>query len=112
MEGPGQLLTLQGQLVAQPHHHCGALRHPHLDGPCLWDPGVGEDGPCRAGRASADVDVPPGTPSGVPPSLTGHLSGDQVAAADGQTSVRDGAEGDKDLPPALRWEAVKLHLPL
>lgn len=55
---------------------------------------------------------PPGRPPGIPPSLTGRLGDDQAAAAEGQASVRDGAEGDEDLPPALRREAVEPHLPL
>lgn len=45
VEGPGQLLALQGQLVAQPHHQSRALGHSHLNGVRLGDPGVGESGP-------------------------------------------------------------------
>lgn len=62
VEGPGQLLALQGQLVAQPHHQGRALGHPHLDGPRLGDPGVGEDGPCGAGGGGQPVPVSPRTP--------------------------------------------------
>lgn len=50
VEGPGQLLALQGQLVAQPHHQGRALGHSHLDGARLGDPGVGESGPWGGNR--------------------------------------------------------------
>lgn len=66
VKGPGQLLTLQGQLVAQPHHEGRTRGHPHLNGPHLGDPSMGKDRPCRAGRGSAGTGVPPGhlpTPS-------------------------------------------------
>lgn len=72
VEGPGQLLTLQGQLVAQTHHQGRALGHPHLDGPHLGDPGVGEDGSCGAGGGgSASTGVPPGHPPGSLPASPG-----------------------------------------
>lgn len=48
----------------------------------------------------------------IPPSLTRWLGSNQMATADGQASVRDGAEGDEDLPSAFHREAVELHLPL
>lgn len=54
---------------------------------------------------------PPRTPP-KPFRLTWRLSDDQMAAAEGQAPVWDGAEGDQDLPAALCREAVELHLPL
>lgn len=59
VEGPGQLLTLQGQLVAQPHHEGRTLGHPHLNGPHLRDPRMGKDRPCRAGKGSASTGFRP-----------------------------------------------------
>lgn len=56
--------------------------------------------------------VPTLTSTPLPSSLTLQLDGNHVAAADSQASVGDGTQGDQDPPPAFRWEAVKLNLPL
>lgn len=56
--------------------------------------------------------MPTLTSTPLPSSLTLQLDGNHVAAADGQASVGDGTQGDQDPPPAFRWEAVKLNLPL
>lgn len=72
---------------------------------------AGPGGAQIRGRGGQPVPAPLWDPQ-LLSSLTGGLDGDQVAAADGQALVGDGAQGHQDLPPALHRETVELHLPL